>query len=83
MSEPLVEKTVAVRLTTTVPLKVVDDQGRVIGSANFDGYVMVTLEVQKNHPAALDLETDNGLAKLKLTANVNDNIVDGAIIIGG
>lgn len=83
MPESLTEKTVAVRLSTNVPLRVFDDQGRVIGSAYLEGCVGVTLVVEKNHPAALDLETENGLARLKLTARVDDNVVDGSITVGG
>lgn len=83
MSESLVEKTVAVRLSTGIPLRVVDDQGRVIGSAIIDGVVGVTIVVDKHHPTSFDLETENGLAKLRLDAHVEDNIVDGTLTIGG
>ena len=83
MPEPLVSKTVAIKLSSNIPLRVVDDQGRVIGSAYLEGCVGVTLEVEKNHPAVFDLDTNNGLARLKLAAMVEDNTVDGTITIGG
>lgn len=83
MPEPLATKTISVELTTRIPLKVVDDQGRTIGSAYVGGSVDVVLELEKNHPATFDLATNTGLARLKLSAHVEDNIVDGVITIGG
>lgn len=81
MSE-LTEKTVAIRLESTVPMQVLDDQGRVIGSARLDGSVGLTILLDKHHPAALDLETENGLAKLKLAGRIFDNDVNGYITVG-
>lgn len=83
MPEDLVEKSVAVQLTSDIPLTVRDDQGVVIGSARLDGFVGVTIVINKHHPAALNLTTENGLAKLKLTASIEDNIVDGLLVVGG
>lgn len=83
MPENLVEKTLTVKLETAVPVQVYDDQGKLIGSAYIDGFVGVTVVVDKHHPAALDLETDNGLAKLKLDAKVDNNIITGTLTIGG
>ena len=78
----LFEKTIAVRLSSTIPLRVVDENGKTIGSAQLEGFVGVTLVVEKSHPFAFDLETENGLARLKLTAHVEDNVVDGVLSVG-
>ncbi len=83
MADSHFTKTVSMRLSSNIPLRVVDDEGNLIGAAYLDGFVGVTLIVDKHHPAALDLETDNGLGVLKLHAHVEDNTVDGSISIGG
>lgn len=82
MSESLVEKNVAVKLESTVPLRVVDEQGRVVGSAMLAGVVNISVLLDKHHPAAFDLETENGLARLKLSAGITDNTVLGILTIG-
>jgi hypothetical protein len=83
VSDHLCEKTIVVKVASTVPFCVIDDIGRVVGSANVVGELAVTICIDKHHPSALDLETDNGLAKLKLVAYVHDNVVDGSVTIGG
>jgi hypothetical protein len=82
MAENLTEKTVSIKLNSDIPLSVFDDEGRVIGSARLEGTVNVTIIVDRHHPSSFDLDTDNGLAKLKLVALINDNVVDGALTIG-
>ncbi len=77
--EELFQKTVAVRVESSIPLRVVDEAGVTIGSAGLEGFVGVTIVIDKHHPLALDLETDNGLAKLRLTAHIEDNVVDGVL----
>jgi hypothetical protein len=79
----LFEKTIAVRLESRIPIVVRDETGAIIGSAQLEGFMGVTLVVDKHHPFAFDLENDTGLARLKLSARVEDNVVDGAFTVGG
>jgi hypothetical protein len=83
MDDSLLQKEVFVKISSLVPLSIVDDQGVAIGSAYMDGHVMLRLVIDKHHPAALDLETENGLAKLKLSARIQDNVVSGVLVVGG
>lgn len=82
LPQALFEKTIAIRLESRIPIAVRDEAGVVIGSAQLEGFVGVSLVIDKHHPLALDLETDNGLARLKLTASIEDNVVDGVMNVG-
>jgi hypothetical protein len=79
----LIQKNVQLNLTSHIPLRVVDDQGRLIGSAYLCGQLEATLLVGKNTPEGFNLEVDVSRVKLKLDAHIEDNVVDGVITLGG
>ena len=81
MNNNLLEKQVLVPLESPIPLVIRDSEGKVIGTANVEGSVLMSFVVQKNHPSALDLETGNGLLKIKLNARIDDNLVEGELKI--
>lgn len=82
----LVQKTVLVKMPVVNPLKVVDDSGRVIGSANLrfvDGSIALDLVLEQNHPAAFSLDTENGLARISLNGFFDDTGLDGVVFLKG
>ena len=81
MAEELYERDINVNLESPGPLRVVDSDGKVIGSARLIGMVQMKIVLDRNHPESLDLETDNGLARLSLYGLIEDNVVHGTLTI--
>ena len=82
-SDPLTEKVGVVEVRSINPFPVIDDEGTVIGSAHVEGKLVLRVLIDKHHPSSFDLDIENGLAQLKLRAEIEDNEVSGTIHITG
>lgn len=80
-SDSLTEKKVIIGFGSSVPIKVIDDTGKIIGSARVKGDAYVTILIDKHHPASLNLEIENGLDKLELKAFIEGTEISGSIVI--